>query len=75
MFLQMFETANWIDYLIVQNDWLRQANFSEFSDSSPDGLVSGFSVFRVWVNDGHVVPVEALQQLDDGVSLKSISNN
>jgi hypothetical protein len=46
-----------------------EADFPRLPDGSADRLEPGLAVLRVGVNDGDVVPVEALQQLDDGVSL------
>ena len=53
----------------MKNVRLGEADFPRFPDGSADRLEPGLAVFRVGMNDGDVVPVEALQQLDDGVSL------
>ena len=57
-------------YLVVQNDRLGQTNLSGLCDGPLDRLEAGFAVLGVGVDDRDVVPVEALQQLDDRQSLK-----
>ena len=60
-------------YLVVQNDGLGQTNLSGLCDGPLDRLEPGLAVLGVGVDDRDVVPVEALQQLDDRQSLKAKS--